>query len=74
MDSNSKVVNKKIISYNLSIYLFKKLFTFFNYDLTLLLNIIVVENQTTNLIPNNLFGYNLCFKFSNKKCDPILNI
>jgi hypothetical protein len=36
--------------------------------------LIVVENQIGSLIPNPSFGHNLCFKYSNGTCKPVLNI
>jgi hypothetical protein len=34
----------------------------------------VVESQIGNLTPNPFFGHNLCFKYSNGSCEPILDI
>ncbi len=35
--------------------------------------LLVVESQITNLTPSS-FGHNLCFRYPNKSCNPILNI
>ncbi len=35
---------------------------------------LVVESQIDNLIPDPSFGHNLCFKYPNGSCEPILNI
>jgi hypothetical protein len=34
----------------------------------------VVGSQTASLIPGPSFGHNLCFRCSNEKCEPILDI
>jgi len=34
----------------------------------------VVKSQIGNLTPDLSFGHNLCFKYPNESCDPILNI
>jgi hypothetical protein len=36
--------------------------------------LLVVGNQVGNLIPGLSFGHNLCFKYPNGSCKPILNI
>jgi len=36
--------------------------------------LLMVESQTANLTPNPFFGHNLCFRWSNGWCEPILNI
>jgi hypothetical protein len=36
--------------------------------------LLVVGNQIGNLTPNPSFGHNLCFRFSNGSCKPILDI
>jgi hypothetical protein len=36
--------------------------------------LLMVENQINNLIIDPSFGHNLCFKYSNGTCKPILNI
>jgi hypothetical protein len=36
--------------------------------------LLVVESQIDNLTPDPSFGHNLCFKYSNGSCKPILNI
>jgi hypothetical protein len=35
---------------------------------------LVVESQTANLTPGLSFGHNLCFRYPNGQCEPILNI
>jgi len=35
---------------------------------------LVVESQIGNLTPNPSFGHNLCFKYPNESCKPILDI
>jgi len=35
---------------------------------------LVVESQICNLTPGPSFGHNLCFKYSNGSCEPILEI
>jgi len=32
------------------------------------------RNQIAILIPDPSFGHNLCFKYSNESCEPILDI
>ncbi len=34
----------------------------------------LVGSQTDNLTPGPSFGHNLCFRYSNEQCDPILDI
>jgi hypothetical protein len=36
--------------------------------------LLVVGNQIANLTPGPSFGHNLCFKYPNGSCEPILNI
>jgi len=36
--------------------------------------LLVVESQTVILIPDLYFGHNLCFKYPNGSCEPILDI
>jgi hypothetical protein len=36
--------------------------------------LLVVGNQIGSLIPVTSFGHNLCFKYSNGSCEPILDI
>jgi len=36
--------------------------------------LLVVESQIGNLTLSSSFGHNLCFKYSNGSCEPILNI
>ncbi len=36
--------------------------------------LLMVGNQTANLTPDISFGHNLCFKFPNESCEPILDI
>jgi len=36
--------------------------------------LLVVGSQTTNLTPDLSFGHNLCFRYPNGSCEPILNI
>jgi hypothetical protein len=36
--------------------------------------LLVVGSQTTNLTPGPSFGHNLCFRFPNGSCEPILAI
>ncbi len=36
--------------------------------------LLMVESQIGHLIPDPSFGHNLCFKYSNGWCKPILNI
>ncbi len=36
--------------------------------------LLVVESQIGNLIPGFFWDHNLCFKYSNGSCEPILNI
>ncbi len=36
--------------------------------------LLMVESQIDNLTPNPSFGHNLCFKYTNGSCKPILNI
>jgi len=36
--------------------------------------LLMVESQINILNPNPSFGHNLCFKYSNGSCEPILNI
>ncbi len=36
--------------------------------------LLVVKSQIDNLIPNLSFGHNLCFKYPNGLCKPILDI
>jgi len=36
--------------------------------------LLVVRSEIDNLIPSSSFGHNLCFKYSNGACEPILNI
>jgi hypothetical protein len=35
---------------------------------------LMVESQIGSLIPDLSFGHNLCFKYVNGSCEPILNI
>jgi hypothetical protein len=35
---------------------------------------LVVESQTANLTLGLSFGHNLCFKYPNESCEPILDI
>jgi len=34
----------------------------------------MIMNQIGNLTPNPFFGHNLCFKYPNGSCEPILDI
>jgi hypothetical protein len=36
--------------------------------------LLVIGSQIVNLIPNLSFGHNLCFRCSNGRCEPILDI
>jgi hypothetical protein len=36
--------------------------------------LLMVEKQIANLTPNPSFGHNLCFRYPNGSCEPILNI
>jgi hypothetical protein len=36
--------------------------------------LLVVERETGNLTPSPSFGHNLCFRYPNGSCEPILNI
>jgi hypothetical protein len=36
--------------------------------------LLMVRSQIGSLIPNLSFGHNLCFKYANGSCEPILNI
>ncbi len=36
--------------------------------------LLMVGNQIDTLTPNPSFGHNLCFKYPNASCEPILNI
>jgi hypothetical protein len=36
--------------------------------------LLVVASQIDNLIFSSSFGHNLCFKYPNGSCEPILNI
>ncbi len=36
--------------------------------------LLMVGSQTANLTPNLSFGHNLCFRCSNGRCEPILDI
>jgi len=36
--------------------------------------LLVVQNQIGNLIPSLSFGHNLCFRYPNESCEPILDI
>jgi hypothetical protein len=36
--------------------------------------LLVVESQIGNLTPGPFFNHNLCFKYSNRSCEPILKI
>jgi hypothetical protein len=36
--------------------------------------LLVVESQIGSLTPGPSFGHNLCFKYSNGTCEPILDI
>jgi hypothetical protein len=36
--------------------------------------LLVVKNQIGSLISGPSFGHNLCFKYSNGSCEPILDI
>jgi hypothetical protein len=36
--------------------------------------ILVVKSQIDNLTPDFSFGHNLCFKYPNGSCEPILDI
>jgi hypothetical protein len=36
--------------------------------------LLVVRSQITNLIPDFSFGHNLCFRYPNGSCEPILDI
>ncbi len=37
-------------------------------------SLLVIRSQIANLTPNPSFGHNLCFKYLNESCDPILGI
>ncbi len=36
--------------------------------------LLMIGSQIANLTPNPFFGHNLCFKYSNGSCEPILDI
>ncbi len=36
--------------------------------------LLMVGSEIGNLTPNPSFGYNLCFKYTNEPCEPILDI